>query len=230
MGILQLISTRNYISVNKELIKILGLEETILLGELASEYDYWEKQDKLEEGYFFSTVENIEENTTLSAHKQRKGLEKLKELGLIDIKIKGMPAKRYIKIYEEQVVKYLNIKLLKNLTTSCEKIEQLDVKNFNGNNNIYNNNINNNINSTRFKKPTIDEVKEYCIERKNNIDAERFIDYYEANGWKVGKNSMKNWKATVRTWEKNNFNNTEKKIPNKLNQTTDVDFSKFYTN
>lgn len=54
-----------------------------------------------------------------------------------------------------------------------------------------------------FKKPTIEEIKQYCIERNNQIDAEKFYDYYESNGWKVGKNSMKNWKAAVRTWEKN---------------------------
>lgn len=54
----------------------------------------------------------------------------------------------------------------------------------------------------RFIKPTVDEVKAYCEERKNNVDAERFVDYYTANGWKVGKNQMKDWKAAVRTWEK----------------------------
>ena len=57
----------------------------------------------------------------------------------------------------------------------------------------------------RFTPPTFDEVKAYCIERKNNVDAQRFIDYYTANGWKVGRNSMKDWKATVRTWEKNQY-------------------------
>ena len=55
---------------------------------------------------------------------------------------------------------------------------------------------------SRFTPPTLDEVKTYCLERNNNVDAERFIDYYTANGWKVGKNSMKDWKAAVRTWEK----------------------------
>lgn len=55
---------------------------------------------------------------------------------------------------------------------------------------------------TRFTAPTLDEVKAYCSERKNNIDAQRFIDYYTANGWKVGRNSMKDWKAAVRTWER----------------------------
>ena len=53
-----------------------------------------------------------------------------------------------------------------------------------------------------FKKPTLEEVKAYCVERNNGVDAERWMDYYTANGWKVGRNSMKDWKATVRTWEK----------------------------
>ena len=57
----------------------------------------------------------------------------------------------------------------------------------------------------RFTAPTLEEVKEYCSERKNNVDAERFIDYYTANGWKVGKNPMKDWKAAVRSWERNDF-------------------------
>ena len=61
-----------------------------------------------------------------------------------------------------------------------------------------------NILKERFKKPTLEEVQTYCLERNNNINAELFIDYYESNGWKVGKNSMKDWKAAVRTWEKKN--------------------------
>lgn len=57
----------------------------------------------------------------------------------------------------------------------------------------------------RFVPPTIEEVKAYCQERQNGVDAERFIDYYTANGWQVGKNKMKDWKAAVRTWEKRSF-------------------------
>lgn len=56
----------------------------------------------------------------------------------------------------------------------------------------------------RFKKPTIEEIQAYCDERNNGIDAERFYDYYESKGWKVGKAPMKDWKASVRTWERNN--------------------------
>lgn len=51
-------------------------------------------------------------------------------------------------------------------------------------------------------RPTMDEVKAYCRERNNRVDAERFVDFYTSNGWKVGKNPMKDWKAAVRTWER----------------------------
>ncbi len=55
----------------------------------------------------------------------------------------------------------------------------------------------------RFVPPTLEEVQDYCFERNNGVDAQRFIDYYTANGWLVGKNKMKDWKAAVRTWERN---------------------------
>lgn len=84
------------------------------------------------------------------------------------------------------------------------------------NNNIDIKNNSNNKNNKRdkgdtpFIKPTVDEVRAYCQERKNGIDPERFVDYYTANGWKVGKakTPMQDWKATVRTWERNNIKDT----------------------
>ena len=63
----------------------------------------------------------------------------------------------------------------------------------------------NNPKRKRFVKPTLSEIEQYCIERKNNVNAEQFFDYYESNGWKVGKNSMKDWKAAVRTWERSEY-------------------------
>ena len=78
-------------------------------------------------------------------------------------------------------------------------------------NNI-NNNINNNISAKRFVKPTVEEVRAYCKERNNNVDADKFISHYDSNGWKVGKTPMKDWRSAVRTWERNNFNNN-KSVP-----------------
>ena len=54
---------------------------------------------------------------------------------------------------------------------------------------------------TRFTPPTLDDVAQYCKERGNTINAQRFIDFYESKGWMVGTSKMKNWKAAVRTWE-----------------------------
>ena len=55
-----------------------------------------------------------------------------------------------------------------------------------------------------FVKPTLYDVQTYCLERGNTIDPQAFIDFYESNGWMVGKNRMKDWKAAVRTWESRN--------------------------
>ena len=56
--------------------------------------------------------------------------------------------------------------------------------------------------NSRFYPPTLEEIKSYCDERNNLVDPERFYDFYSAKGWMVGKNKMKDWKAAIRTWEK----------------------------
>ena len=55
---------------------------------------------------------------------------------------------------------------------------------------------------SHFTPPTLDDVQSYCKERNNRVDAERFINYYSSNGWRVGKVPMKDWKAAVRNWER----------------------------
>ena len=77
---------------------------------------------------------------------------------------------------------------------------------------IVNNIVNNNtftkvkdidiISGKRFVKPSLDDIRAYCLERKNSVDAETFFDFYESKGWKVGNQPMKDWQAAVRTWEK----------------------------
>ena len=61
-----------------------------------------------------------------------------------------------------------------------------------------------------FAPPTVEEVRAYCQERGNNIDPQRFVDFYESKGWFVGKNKMKSWKAAVRNWESRDKQNTPK--------------------
>lgn len=92
---------------------------------------------------------------------------------------------------------------------ALENQPQLNTNNKILNNKILNNKLLNS-GSRRFTPPTLDEVRAYCEERKNDIDPEAFIDHYTGNGWKVGKNPMKDWKAAVRQWERNEFSSGRK--------------------
>lgn len=62
-----------------------------------------------------------------------------------------------------------------------------------------------------FIKPTLEEVERYCFERNNDIDPQSFIDFYESKGWLIGKTKMKDWKAAIRTWERNRTSSKSKK-------------------
>ena len=72
------------------------------------------------------------------------------------------------------------------------------------NNKLNNNKLNNKEYKKGFIKPTLEEVEAYKKEHNLTLDAQSFIDYYESNGWKVGRNSMKDWKATARRWSRSN--------------------------
>lgn len=78
--------------------------------------------------------------------------------------------------------------------------------------NIDNINIDNNSlykkSSSHFQKPSLDEIRQYCISRDNKVDPEQFFNFYESKGWIIGKSPMKDWRAAVRTWEKR-----EKEVP-----------------
>lgn len=78
-----------------------------------------------------------------------------------------------------------------------------------------------------FKAPTVEEVAEYCSERGNNVDAERFVSYYTANGWKVSKNPMRDWRAAVRSWESNGIANEKKTAAPELAKSFEAD--EFYS-
>lgn len=86
--------------------------------------------------------------------------------------------------------------------------------NVNENVNVNVNDLKENIKRKVFTKPTAEEVKAYCDERKNNVNPDKFIDFYESKGWLIGKNPMKDWKACVRTWEKGG-NGPPKSFPSK---------------
>ena len=74
----------------------------------------------------------------------------------------------------------------------------------------------------RFVKPTISDIEQYCSEKNISINAQQFIDYYESNGWKVGRNSMKDWQATARRWASNNYGKKKNSKDNAINVVKEV--------
>lgn len=189
--LMSILSNDGYIILNKYVMKALGLHEAILLGELCSEYIYWYKEEKLQDGFFYSTRENIEKETTLSPFQQRQALKKLTEMGLVEILEKDMPKKTYYKVNEEKVYKFLletdlnftdvkkfDDKTSNNLTSSDEKIIHQEVKKLEiNNNNINNNNINNNKNNNNILSNLITEETEQKDEMRYDEIFKQNIEY-----------------------------------------------------
>ena len=113
--------------------------------------------------------------------------------------LKSLEDNNYIKrinIYE-QGSKQILTRIITLVNIPCkEKLTD------NSNTKVYTNNNITYSNKARFKKPNIEEVKNYCNERNNNIDAEAFVAFYASKDWMVGSNKMKNWKQAIITWEK----------------------------
>ena len=194
-----LLSSTAFIVLNKELARQVGLKEAILLADLISKEEYF-IANGMTDGWFFNTEANIEKDTTLTPYQQRKCLKTLKTSLVLETKRKGIPAKQYFKINEQQVIKLLNNLSATNLT-SINKNKEIRIIN------------------KYFNKPTILDVENYCKERNNNVDAEAFISFYESKGWMIGKNKMKDWKQAIITWEKRQYKKpTMSKIDTQINE------------
>lgn len=93
-----------------------------------------------------------------------------------------------------------------NLHPKNQDLENQDLENYDINKILNNKKLNNkeNINTKeKFKKPTLEEITQYCNDRNNGIDPEQFYDFYESKNWMIGKNKMQDYRAAVRTWERN---------------------------
>ena len=194
-----LLSSSAFLIVNKQLAKQVGLKGAVLLADLISKEEYF-IANGMTDGWFFNTEANIERDTTLTSYQQRKVLKTLKKYEIIETNRKGIPAKQYFKINEANLLNIL----------SCEETEGLVVNKLNDLSETNLTTINKNkeikITNKLFKKPSVNDVELYCIERDNKIDAISFVNFYESKGWMVGKNKMKDWRACIRTWEMRSAN------------------------
>ena len=141
--------------------------------------------------------EYIAELLGISVSWASKCLSHLLELGLVRV-VKFDGRKRYVES---------TIQFKADLNESSMQ-DGTKVPYTNNNEYINNNNSLYKKGSSRFQKPTIEEIRQYCLEKGYNVDAEQFFNFYESKGWVVGKSPMKNWRAAVSTWNKR-----EKEIP-----------------
>ena len=179
--ITDLLSTDGFIIYNKKLARTIGTNPAILLGYLCSEYNFYSNNGQLDNGMFFCTREKIKYNTGLTETEQRTATKKLKDLGIIEPELRGMPSKTYYKINETNINVFLSSeetlqqdlrnpynKTLENLTTRPKESLQQDIRKPYTNNNINNNlkqNTKDNIKKNSKKKSKID-TKIESIERK----------------------------------------------------------------
>ena len=160
-----------------------------------------------EEGTFPTSVERLSVETGLSTRSVRTCLDKLKKTGEIDTQTTNRGTKiSVVKWADFQGFDDVNNKRTANKrqandtptdkqTTTLKEYKKTITQE------------RKEYKEKKFVKPSLEEVKLYCKQRANEVDADKWFNYYEANGWKVGKNPMKDWRACVRTWERNTYSN-----------------------
>ena len=107
MSMFKTLAIGNFIMVNREIAVKLGINAAVMIAELANEEQYYETRGELENGWFYSSINNIEEKTTLKRYKQDTAINALKEVGLVETKVYGMTAKRYFRLNESALLNLL---------------------------------------------------------------------------------------------------------------------------
>ncbi len=171
-----------------------------------------------ERGYCWAENRYFAELYGVSKTSISKWISALSERGYIKIELSYKEGskeidKRYITIVNNPIEEKLNTRQTKVDSPIEEKLKDNNTSK-NNTSNITFNIAGEEPKRKRFVPPSLEEVKAYCVERKNNVDAQRFIDYYKSNGWCVGKNKMKDWKAAVRNWERNGYSANKPKSEN----------------
>lgn len=151
----------------------------------------------IQRGQFVTSRNRLSNETALSQQQCRTALSKLKSTGELTIRATSrysiITVNNWDKWQSEQPAMQQSSNKQSTTTKECKEY----------NNNKYNSG------TKIFKKPTVEEIKNYCLERKNSINPSQFFDFYESRGWLIGKTKMKDWRAAIRTWEQNNKISTQ---------------------
>ena len=161
--------------------------------------DGWFAGKPIPRGSFATSIGNFADEINLHPNTVRKWLKKFEQAGQITVK----STNKYTLITVVNYAKYQDVpddRVKQDVNQDVKQSVNQDV-----NQRVDNrtNKQRNQLTNKRFSVPTIQEIRDYIREKGYNVDAERFFNYYESNGWKVGKNPMKSWKAALATWNSN---------------------------
>ena len=176
-----------YITIQQEMRDVLGLKGNELLV-----FAFINGYSQEGQGCYYGSLAHLQEVCGIASRQTAIAV------------LKSLCEKGYI-IKTEQLhpVKMVSYSVCPIIGQGVQKLDMGCPKNGHNNKDI---NIYNTLSikegSTKFQKPTLAEIREYCISRGNKVDPEQFFDFYESKGWKVGNSRMKDWRAAVRTWEK----------------------------
>lgn len=151
----------------------------------------WQGID-IERGQFISSLANISNATGISVQTIRTILKKLEKTN--EIELKSTSQYTIVTICKYECYQDENETTNKPITNNQQTTNKQLTTNKNEKNEKNERSI--------FIEPTYNDILEYCSERKNGVDVNKFLNFYSAKGWMVGKNKMIDWKACVRTWEK----------------------------
>lgn len=173
---LDVLAHDNYISVNRTLIKAVGLSGAVFIGELLSEARYYANTNLLEDGWFYSTVENIADRCGLSKHQQGEAMKDLLELGLIEVEYRGIPRKRYVRVDTVKTIDLINQQRVSSKSsdfspTGGQKVRQQEGEKSDGNK------PNKNPNKNPEEKREPERVKP-CRLSKHPEEIKVIIDYF----------------------------------------------------
>lgn len=149
-------------------------------------------------GQFVTSLQGLSDRSGLSVQSVRTALKKLQSTGEISVKSTNKNTLiTVIKWADFQIVEENQQSINNQLTNNQQTINKQSTTNKNDKNEKNDKKVRN-----IFRKPTLEEVHSYISEKGLNVDAEYFYDYYESNGWTVGKNHMKSWQSTLNNWSR----------------------------
>ena len=196
-----LLSSTAFLIVNKELAKQVGLKAAVLLADLISKEEYFISKG-MTDGWFFNTAKNIESDTSLTSHQQRKAIKNLKDLGIIETKVIGIPAKQHFKIIENKLLSYFNTSFEESVKQVVKKTQTIN-KNNNKNNN--NNNISirelNFINQVSLLDYDLNLKKEFCDYWTEPNKSNTKMKWELCKTWKT-ELRLKTWATNQKKWDK----------------------------